>query len=312
MAKRKGLIGGVGLAVLIIGGLFVAISCTEKIPAGYVGVVYNSLNGGVDGEVITQGWHLVSPTKKVTTYSIGIEQSYLTSEDKGDSPVDESFSTPTSDGKSLTVDLEFSYKFDQDKIADTFIKFKGQSGNTVKDTFIKPKMRAWTQEVTAKYPVTDVFGDKRQELNEALDVYLKQKFEPYGIIIDTVNFTNISTDSETAEAIQKKVTAQQELELANIEAKTAKVQADKDKEVALIAAEQEKEKAAIVAEQKKIQAEGEAQATKIKADAEAEANAKIAKSLTPELIEKQKIEKWNGSVPTVQGSSTPIINMSDK
>ena len=178
MAKRKGLIGGVGLAVLIIGGLFVGISCTEKIPAGYVGVVYNSLNGGVDGEIITQGWHLVSPTKKVTTYSIGIEQSYLTSEDKGDSPVDESFSTPTSDGKSLTVDLEFSYKFDQDKIADTFIKFKGQSGNTVKDTFIKPKMRAWTQEVTAKYPVTDVFGDKRQELNEALDVYLKQKFEP--------------------------------------------------------------------------------------------------------------------------------------
>lgn len=311
MAKRKGLIGGVGLAVLIVGGLFVGISCTEKIPAGYVGVVYNSLNGGVDGEVITQGWHLVSPTKKVTTYSIGIEQSYLTSEDKGDSPVDESFSTPTSDGKSLTVDLEFSYKFDQDKIADTFIKFKGQSGNTVKDTFIKPKMRAWTQEVTAKYPVTDVFGDKRQELNEALDIYLKQKFEPYGIIIDTVNFTNISTDSETAEAIQKKVTAQQELELANIEAKTAKVQADKDKEVALIAAEQEKEKAAIVAEQKKIQAEGEAQATKIKADAEAEANTKIAKSLTPELIEKQKIEKWNGSVPTVQGNSTPIVNMGE-
>ena len=311
MAKRKGLIGGVGLAVLIVGGLFIGFSCTEKIPAGYVGVVYNSLNGGVDGEVITQGWHLVSPTKKVTTYSIGIEQSYLTSEDKGDSPVDESFSTPTSDGKSLTVDLEFSYKFDQDKIADTFIKFKGQSGNTVKDTFIKPKMRAWTQEVTAKYPVTDVFGDKRQELNEALDIYLKQKFEPYGIIIDTVNFTNISTDSETAEAIQKKVTAQQELELANIEAKTAKVQADKDKEVALIAAEQEKEKAAIVAEQKKIQAEGEAQATKIKADAEAEANAKIAKSLTPELIEKQKIEKWNGSVPTVHGNSTPIVNMGE-
>lgn len=103
-------------------------------------------------------------------------------------------------------------------------------------------MKAWTQEVTAKYPVTDVFGDKRQELNEALDEYLKQKFEPYGIIIDTVNFTSISTDDETQAAIQKKVNAQQELELANIEAKTAKVQADKDKEVALIAAEQERRK----------------------------------------------------------------------
>ena len=307
---KKGTIGAVFLGIVMVVGIILGFMCMERVPTGYVGVVYN-MNGGIDGEVLTQGWHLVSPTKKVTTYSIGIEQSYLTSEDKGDSPKDESFSTPTSDGKSLTVDLEFSYKFDQDRIAETFSRFKGQSGESVKNTFIKPKMRAWTQEVTAKYPVTDVFGDKRQELNEALDVYLKQKFEPYGIIIDTVNFTNISTDSETAAAIQKKVTAQQELELANIEAKTAKVQADKDKEVALIAAEQEKEKAAIEAEQAKIKAEGEAEAKRIAADAEAEANRKIAESLTPELIEKQKIEKWNGSVPTVQGSSTPIIDMTE-
>jgi regulator of protease activity HflC (stomatin/prohibitin superfamily) len=79
----------------------------------------------------------------------------------------------------------------------------------------------------------------------------------------------------------------------------------KGKEVALIAAEQEKEKATIVAEQKKIQAEGEAEAMRIKA----EANAKVVASLTGELIEKQKVEKWNGSVPTVQGNATPIIDM---
>ena len=308
--SKTGKLGGAILGVALIGGAVVGINCMEKVPAGYVGVVYN-FSSGISDQVLSQGWHLVSPTKKVTTQSIGIEQSYLTSEDKGDSPENESFSTPTSDGKSLTVDLEFSYKFDPDKITHTFTMFKGQSGKTVKDSFIKPKMRAWTQEVTAKYPVTDVFGDKRQELNEALDVYLKEKFEPYGIIIDTVNFTNISTDSETAAAIQKKVTAQQELELANIEAKTAKVQADKDKEVALIAAEKEKEKASIVAEQKKIQAEGEAKATKIKAEAEAEANKKIAGSLTKELIEKEKIEKWKGDVPKVQGSSTPIVSVEE-
>ena len=293
----KGAIGaavlGVGIAAAVVGGFV----CSERIPAGYVGVVYN-MSGGIDGEVLTQGWHLVAPTKKVTTYSIGIEQSYLSSEEKGDSPKDESFSTPTSDGKSLTVDLEFSYKFDADKIADTFIMFKGQSGKEVKDTFIKPKMRAWTQEVTAKYPVTDVFGDKRQELNEALDVYLKEKFEPYGILIDTVNFTNISTDKETSAAIQKKVTAQQELELANIEAKTAKVEAEKEKQVA-----------EVNAEKKKIEAEGNAEATKIKAAAQAEANKEIAASLTPELIEKIKYHKWNGALPEVQGTSTPIIDM---
>lgn len=304
----KGLVGGVTLGVVMAGGLLLGLSCAERVPTGHVGVIYD-MNGGVDGEVLSQGWHLVSPTKKVTTYSIGIEQSYLTAAEKGDSPNDESFSTPTADGKSLVVDLEFSYKFDESRVAETFTRFKGQSGSDVKNSFIKPKMIAWTQEVTAKYPVTDVFGDKRQELNEALDVYLKNKFEPYGIIIDTVNFTNISTDEETQSAIQKKVTAQQELELAQIEAQTAKVQAEKDKQVAIIEAEKNKETAKIQAEQLKIKTEGEAEAKRIKSQAEADANKKISESLTPDLIEKIMYERWDGKLPTVQGSNTPIIDI---
>lgn len=307
---RKGTIGAVFLGGVMILGIVLGFMCMERIPAGYVGVVY-SMNGGVDGEVLTQGWHMVSPTKKVTTYSIGIEQSYLTSDDKGDSSKDESFSIPTSDGKTVKVNLEFSYRFDTDKITDTFTQFKGRSGEKVKDTFIKPKIMAWTQEVSATYPVTDIFGDKRTEINAELDSYLKEKFAPYGIIIDTVNFTDISVDDETAAAIQKKVTAQQELELANIEAQTAKIQAEKDKEVALIAAQQEKEKASIQAEQAKIKAQGDADALKLQAEAEAESNRKIAESLTQELIEKIKYEKWNGQVPQVQGDSTPIVRITE-
>ena len=303
-----GKIGAIVLAIVMVVGMALAAMCLERVPTGHVGVVYN-MNGGVDGEVLTQGWHMVSPTKKVTTYSIGIEQSYLTASNKGDSKNDESFSTPTADGKSLTVDLEFSYRFDETCITNTFTRFKGQSGEDVKNTFIKPKMIAWTQEVTAKYPVTDVFGDKRQELNEALDVYLKEKFVPYGIIIDTVNFTNIATDEETQAAIQKKVTAQQEMELAEIESKTAKIQAEKDKEVALIAAQKDKEKAEIEAEMLKIEAEGKAQAEMIAAEAQAEANRKIAASLTPELIEKIKYEQWNGELPKVQGDSATIVDI---
>ncbi len=306
----KGKIGAIVLAAIMVIGLILCLMCLESVPTGHVGVVYN-MNGGVDGEVLTQGWHLVSPTKKVTTYSIGIEQSYLTAASKGDSKNDESFSTPTSDGKSLTVDLEFSYKFDEARITETFTRFKGQSGEDVKNTFIKPKMIAWTQEVNAKYPVTDVFGDKRQELNEALDTYLKTKFDPYGIIVDTVNFTNISTDAETQAAIQKKVTAQQEMELAEIESKTAKIQAEKDKEVALIAAQKDKEKAEIEAERLRIEAEGKAEARKIAADAESEANRKIAESLTSELIDKIKYEQWDGHLPQVQGSNTPIVNIAE-
>lgn len=295
----KGVVGSIVTGVVIVLVIICGFACTERVPAGYVGVVYN-MSGGVTGETLNQGWHIVAPTKNVTLYSIGIEQSYLTSDSKGDSKEDESFSTPTADGKSLTVDLEFSYKYDINRVTDVFTQFKGASGKEVKDIFIKPKMIAWTQEVTAKYPVTDVFGDKRQELNEALDTYLKEKFDKYGIVIDTVNFTNISTDPETQEAIQKKVNAQQELELAKIQKQTAKVDAEKEKEIAQINAEKAK-----------IEAQGKADAELIKANAEAEANKKIAESLTDRLIEKAKYDKWNGELPYIEGTSTPIVNIKE-
>lgn len=38
------------LALALIFGLIGAVICLERVPAGYVGVVYN-MNGGVDGEV---------------------------------------------------------------------------------------------------------------------------------------------------------------------------------------------------------------------------------------------------------------------
>lgn len=303
----KAKIGAIICAVILVFGLIAGIVCMKRVPAGYVGVVYN-MNGGVDGEVLTQGWHLVVPTKKVTTYSIGIEQSYLSSEEKGDSKEDESFSIPTSDGKTVRVNLEFSYRFDEARVADTFVKFKGKSGESIKDTFIKPKVIAWTQEVSANYPVTDIFGDKRTAINAELDTYLRQKFDQYGIIIDTVNFTDISVDAETSAAIQKKVTAQQELELANIEAQTAKVQAEKERDVALIQAQKDKEAAEIQAETDVIEANAAAEVVRIAAEAEANANQKIAASLTPELIEKIKYERWNGQLPGVTGSES-IITM---
>ena len=296
MEDRKGLMGAIILLFVIIGVIVGLFMCAERIPAGYVGIVYN-MNGGVEEDVLTQGWKLVAPTKKVTTYSIGIEQSYLTAESKGDSHKDESFSIPTSDGKTVKVNLEFSYRFNEECITETFVKFKGKSGEEIKDTFIKPKIVAWTQEVSANYPVTDIFGDKRTQINAELDIYLKEKFAPYGIIIDTVNFTDISVDDETAAAIQKKVNAQQELELANIEAETARVQAEKDKEVARIKAEQEI-----------ITAEAAAKALLIEAEAEAEANKKLAESLTDPLVRYYYIQQWNGTLPqTMLGDSSNVL-----
>ena len=292
----KKALGGFTTAAILIFAIVVFLFCTVRIPAGYVGVVYN-MNGGISDKTLSQGFYIVAPTQNVTTYSIGIEQSYLTASKDGDSDSDESFEVPSNDGKGLTVDMTFTYRYDADRVADTFTRFKGQSGKDVKNSFIKPNIMSWTKEVTAKYSVIDLLGDKRATLNSELTDYLKQKFEPYGIVIESVSLINIDPDEETRSAVQKKVNAQQDLELAKIEQQTANVNAEKEKEVAITKANQEKETAQINAEAKLIEAQ-----------AEAESNRLIAQSLTPELIEKQKYEKWDGKLPTVQaGENSSII-----
>lgn len=319
MKTSKGMVGAIVSGVVIVVAVILFFMMMEKVPAGYVGIVY-SMNGGVSDEVLTQGWHLVSPTKNVTLYSVGIEQSYLTSGEDGDSKNDDSFEVPTSDGKGLNVDLTFTYRYDPERVTQLFTRFKGQSGKEVRNTFIKPNIISWVKEVTAKYPVTEILGEERANLNIAVSEYVKEKFEPYGIIVENTSLINIDADEETRKQVQRRVNAIQELELAQTEKKTAQVKADQEKEVALtkaqqdketaiILAEQEKETATINAEKAKIDAEAKAEATRIKASAEAEANRMIAESLTPELIEQKKIEKWNGDVPKVSGSAASIVEV---
>ena len=62
---------------------------------------------------------------------------------------------------------------------------------------------------------------------------------------------------------------------------------------------------------KRIRASGEAEVITIKAQAQADANKLIAESLTPELIESLKIDKWNGTLPVVSGSGQSIIDLSN-
>ena len=48
---NKGKLGAIILAIIIFGGLILGIACFERIPAGYVGVVYSAMNGVEDEAV---------------------------------------------------------------------------------------------------------------------------------------------------------------------------------------------------------------------------------------------------------------------
>lgn len=89
-------------------------------------------------------------------------------------------------------------------------------------------------------------------------------------------------------AIQQKSIAQQNADKQKIENEAAIAKAEADKQVAI------------------TNAEAEAQKTSIAADAQAEANRKIAESLSEPLIEYQKIQKWDGKLPTVSGGNALV------
>jgi len=292
--KKSGLVGGITLAVIIIVGIILAAMCTTRVPAGYVAVQYN-VNGGVKDDVLTQGWHFVPPTVKTTLYTVGIEQSYLTAGNNGDSEGDESFSASSSEGKAITLDLTFTYQFQQENVNKVFTKFKGQDGKAVRDSFIKPNIISWTKEVVAKYKVSDILGSERANVNVALTDYLAEKFNSYGITVSNVSLINITVDKETQKAINAKITAQQNAETQAINNQT------------------EIDKAEAEAKVKLTNAQAEADAQKIKAEAEAAANKKLAESLTQTLIESEKIEKWNGKLPEYMGDGdmSIILNKSN-
>lgn len=293
MGKVGGIVTGFVIAIMVIGFFL----CSERIPAGYVGVVYN-MNGGVEDEVLTQGWKLVSPTKKVTKYSIALEPSYMTADKQGDSSDDESFEIPTKEGASLETDVAFSYSYKLEEVPNTFTRFRGQDGKEILKSFIKPKMQAWIKEITPEFSMMEIVSTKRGAVNAALTERLGERFRPYGIVIDNIALADVRPDEETARAITEKIQAQEALEKAKVTAEKDKVEANKNKEVAEIAAEQAR-----------IEAQGRADAKLIEANAEAEANKKIAESLTDKLNENTKIKKWNGVVSYITGNTTPIIDM---
>ena len=286
----KGTVGGIALVVILIIAIIMGILCTEIVPAGYVAVQY-SMNGGVKDEVLTQGWHMVSPTVKTSRYTIGLEQSYLTAGKNGDSNEDESFSASSSEGKDMQIDLTFTYQFKPENVVGVFNRYKGQSGKDVRDSFIKPNIVSWTKEVLAKYRVSDVLGTRRAEVNGALTEYLAGKFDQYGITISNVSLINIEVDEETSKAINAKITAQQNAETQAINNKTNIDKAKADADVKL------------------TQAQAEADAKMIQAEAEAKANEMIQKSLTDGVLQQRYIEKWNGQLPSVlsDGGSSDVV-----
>lgn len=117
---------------------------------------------------------------------------------------------------------------------------------------------------------------------------LNQKYGEGTIFINKVVINDMDFEEAYNAAIQQKSIAQQNAARQKIENEAAIAKAEADKQVAI------------------TNAEAEAQKTSIAAGAQAEANRKIADSLSDTLIEYQKVQKWDGKLPTVSGGNTLV------
>lgn len=301
LKKLKSNKGGAEVAGIIFGAVLIITiisicMCIERVPVGYEGVVF-SMSGGVQDETLSQGWHLVSPTKKVKEFTIGNEQLILTKDSRDGSKDDESFRVATSDNASIAISFQMSYRFIPEKLIDTYKKFKGMDGNDIVSKRVQTVLKAKISEITTDYSLMDLYSGNRSEVNNKITEYLCKEFEDdYGIEVIDASIIDVHPDEQLKNAINNRIEAQQKADQAKAEQKTAQVEA----ETAKIKAQNE-------ADIKVLEAKAEADAMKVKAEAEAEANRNLSSSITEELIRMKEAEaRLKHGWVTVNGAGSVV------
>lgn len=132
---------------------------------------------------------------------------------------------------------------------------------------IDPAVEEVLKAVMAKYTAEEIIT-KRGEVKAAVDDFLTLRLLTYHIAVDDISLVHVHFSQRFSEAVEAKQIAEQE--------------AKRGEFLAL--------KAVKEAEAKVNLAKGEAEVQRLLRD-----------NLTPELLERQAIEKWNGNLPLIVG-----------
>lgn len=179
------------------------------------------------------------------------------------------------DLQKITTELAVNWHVDPKKVNQVFQQIGDQEQIT--KGIITPAISEVLKAATAKKTAEEIIT-KRTELKDEIDQNLKTRLAAYNLIVDDVSLVNFAFSPEFGKAIEAKQIAEQEAKQAEFIAKKATQ---------------------------------EAQADVNRAKGQAEAQRLQRLTLTPELLQKQAIEKWDGRFPMVMGGngSLPLINI---
>lgn len=135
------------------------------------------------------------------------------------------------------------------------------------DRIIQPVVSNAVKAVVAHYNAEELVT-KRDQVRTQIEDLIRNNLKPYHVNVDVsgVSITDFQFSTDYASAIEQKQVAQQRAQQAEYELQQAKVEA----------------------ERQVAQAQGQAEAQKL-----------LQQTLTPQLIQQQAIEKWDGHLPNV-------------
>jgi prohibitin 1 len=184
-------------------------------------------------------------------------------------------SAGTKDLQSVSTNLSLNWHIEPTKVNKVYQQIGEEQA--VVTQIITPALNEVLKAATPKRTAEQILT-QRADLKEEIDREIKERLAVYGIHVSEVSLVNVAFSREFAKAIEAKQIAEQQAKQAEYEA---------------------------------LKAAKQAQAEINRAKGQAEAQRLMRQTLTPELLQKQAIEKWNGQFPEVMtGNGTmPFINI---
>jgi regulator of protease activity HflC (stomatin/prohibitin superfamily) len=250
-----------GIILLIILSSFWPL---VSVGAGERGIVLNW--GAVAGKVQQPGLNFRMPIMQdVVKMNVQIQKEQVKAE------------AASHDLQTVSADVALNYHLDANKIADIYRNV----GEDYKTKLIDPALQEAVKSVTANYTAEELIT-KREQVRSDIKDALSTKLSPSGLNVDEFNVINFDFSAQFNQAIESKVTAEQNA----------------------LAAKNKLDQVKYEAQQRIEQANGEAQAIKIQASA-------IQSQGGADYVKLQAIAKWDGKLPQYQLSgATPFIDVS--
>lgn len=174
----------------------------------------------------------------------------------------------------LDAHIAINWRIDANNLTG-FYQDVGDENDAV-EKLISPAVNEVVKGATTKLTAEEIVS-RRQEFKQQIDDVLQARLKKYGIHVEDVSVVDLKFSDQFIQAIESKQIAEQQKEQAHYLAEKAKVDAE----------------AAVNA------AKGQAESQKL-----------LQTSLTPAMIQKLALDKWDGHFPQVMGSgSVPFLNM---